>query len=270
MTRLSTQLLNRGAIRIGGEDRRMFLQGLISNDIELCTPGQPIYAALLTPQGKFLHDLFIIDMGEAFLADCESGRADDLLKRLAMYKLRAQVTLEKTGHEVWAVCNDGSTLAMPGEDTVFIDPRLSVLGRRAIVNNGASLGDAQQVDFAVYDKNRISLGIPDGSRDMIVGKSTLLECNLDRFNAISWTKGCYVGQELTARMHHRGLVKKRLFTVKINGAPPPPGTVIRLNGEDVGEMRSHCEDVGLALLNIEKTVTMTGLCVKSDGSLFGQ
>ncbi|HEU0118518.1 MAG TPA: tRNA-modifying protein YgfZ, partial [Alphaproteobacteria bacterium] len=99
---------------------------------------------------------------------------------------------------------------------------------------------------------RILGNIPDGSRDMIIEKSTLLECNMDRLNAISWTKGCYMGQELTARMHHRGLVKKRLFPVKVEGPAPAVGTPITLNGEDVGDMRSHSGNVGLALVNIEK------------------
>jgi tRNA-modifying protein YgfZ len=92
---------------------------------------------------------------------------------------------------------------------------------------------------------------------MIIEKSTLLECNLDRLNAISWTKGCYMGQELTARMHHRGLVKKRLFTVTLSGPAPAFGSSITLNGEDIGDMRSSCGDVGLALLNVEKARATT-------------
>jgi folate-binding protein YgfZ len=96
------------------------------------------------------------------------------------------------------------------------------------------------------------LGVPDGSRDMIIAKSTLLECNLDKLNGISWSKGCYMGQELTARMHYRALVKKRLFTVKIEGPAPVVDSIIRLGDEDVGEMRSSCGDVGLALLGVEK------------------
>jgi folate-binding protein YgfZ len=282
-------------IRIGGDDRRAFLQGLISNDINLCLSDKPIYAALLTPQGKFLHDMFIVDIGDAFLVDCEGDRADDLLKRFSQYKLRAKVTLENVSaaYDVWAMGNNlevgvsrsdqqtppplrgrlgGGAISNPdGGNNVgpppltppsrggeyhrpifYTDPRLSGLGSRIVVKKGASVGDIRGVDFAIYDKHRLTLGVPDGSRDMIVEKSTLLECNLDRLNAISWTKGCYMGQELTARMHYRALVKKRLFPVKITGPDPAFGSVIQLNGEDIGDMRSSCGDVGLAMLSVEK------------------
>ncbi len=260
--RFATQLSYRSMIRIGGEDRRAFLQGLISNDIELCKPGSAIYAALLTPQGKFLHDLFIIKNGNFFLVDCETARADDLLKRLGTYKLRAKVTLENAVNEfdVWAMW-DGSLPALP---LSYIDPRMPALGTRAILKKGVKPAGCKLVDFFVYDKHRIKLGVPDGSRDMIVEKSTLLECNLDLLNAISWTKVCYMGQELTARMHHRGLVKKRMFPVTISGPAPAFGSIITLNGEDIGDMRSHCEDVGLALLNIGKAqMKMEMLCGES-------
>jgi len=241
-----TVLTNRSVIRISGEDRRVFLQGLISNDINLCTPLQPVYAALLTPQGKFLYDLFIVDTGDTFLVDCEAVRAGSLLKRLGMYKLRAMIDLENMpdAYEVWA----GSEITIDGA-SAYMDPRLPSLGMRAIIRKSDS---KPPDDFKIYDKLRLSLGVPDGSRDMLVEKSTLLECNLDRLNAISWTKGCYIGQELTARMHYRGLAKKRLFPVEIEGAAPDLGSVIQWSGEDIGDMRSSCETVGLALLNIEK------------------
>lgn len=245
---LICRLSNRGIIRIGGPDRHAFLQGLISNDINLCKLGQLIYAAFLTPQGKFLHDMFITESDGLFLVDCESVRADDLLKRLGTYKLRAKVTLEdaRDTFDVWAMW--GSDILQ--KSTCYADPRLTALGVRAIMKKGAQV-DGQRVDFTVYDKHRLELGAPDGSRDMLVEKSTLLECNLDLLNAISWSKGCYIGQELTARMHYRALVKKRLFPVKITGPAPALGFAIQLNGAEVGEMRSSCEDMGLALLNIE-------------------
>jgi len=246
------QLHNRGVIRISGEDRRTFLQGLISNDIELCTPQQPIYAALLTPQGKFLHDMFIIDTGDVFLVDCESARADNLIKRLGMYKLRAKVTLENVcaQYEVWA---GWGTNAAP--QPWYVDPRLAALGFRAIAQKETHPAPIQHAEFETYDAHRLALGIPDGSRDMIVEKSTLVECNLDMLNAISWTKGCYMGQELTARMHYRGLAKKRLFPVKIEGPAPSFGSLLEWDKDEAGEMRSAHESNGLALLNIEKAKT---------------
>jgi len=246
----SCQLANRGVVRLGGEDRRTFLQGLISNDIELATPERAIYAALLTPQGKFLHDLFIIDKDDDFLIDCEATRAGDLLKRLGAYKLRAKVTLAdaREEYEVWAARDQDSGFGIQG---IFVDPRLPKLGMRAIRRKKDSPNPESRI-LNAYDRHRLTLGVADGSRDMLIEKSTLAEGNFDLLNGISWTKGCYVGQELTARMHYRGLAKKRLFPVKIEGAAPACGTVVKFGDEDIGDMRSSCGDLGLALLNVEK------------------
>ncbi len=246
----SSRLINRGAIRLGGADRRSFLQGLISNDIESCRPGQAVYAALLTPQGKFLHDLFIADAGEEFLIDCEAARADDLLSRLAAYKLRAKVTMEdaREDYEVWAFGDRHSAFSIQG---LFEDPRLTELGMRAILPKEES-PNAECRSPNAYDCHRLSLGVADGSRDMIIEKSTLAEGNFDFLNGISWSKGCYVGQELTARMRYRGLAKKRLFPVKIEGPAPDFGTAIKSGDEEIGDMRSQCNNLGLALLNIAK------------------
>ncbi len=235
-----TVLPHRGVLRISGDDCATFLQGLISNDIGLCTPEQPIYAALLTPQGKFLHDLFIYNAGDSYLIDCEAARIDDLMQRLTTYKLRAKIALENVSKTLEVVVSLGDTTDLP-------DPRLKELGSRAIVTKGSNTNS----DFTTYDKHRLNLGITDGSRDMIIGKSTLSDGNFDLLHGINWTKGCYVGQELTARMHHRALVKKRMFPVKISGSAPAAGTIIFYNGAEIGEMRSSANDIGLALLNIE-------------------
>jgi len=249
MTSFACHLANRGVICIGGEDRRGFLQGLISNDINLCTHDNAIYAALLTPQGKFMHDLFMIEDGEVFLVDCEQARAENLLQRLAAYKLRAKVTLTdmRKDFDVWGI--DGQKAEHRGQK-IYADPRLPELGRRAIVKKGIS--GFTSADFSVYDRHRLALGVADGSRDMLIEKSTLAEGNFDFLNGISWTKGCYVGQELTARMHYRGLAKKRLFPVKIIGTAPAFGDTVTLGSEEIGDMRSCAGDRGLALLNVEK------------------
>jgi folate-binding protein YgfZ len=268
-------LAQRGILRIGGDDRRVFLQGLISNDINLCVGDKMLFAALLTPQGKFLHDMFIVDDGNSFLVDCELARADDLLRRLQSYKLRAKVTLENVSDrfDVWVEFDPsasssrkrGSILAnqpqemdarLRGHDASWYgDPRLDVLGARAILPKD-SQPEGTITDFATYDKHRLMLGVPDASRDMLIEKSTLVEGNFDLLNGISWTKGCYMGQELTARMHYRGLAKKRMFPVTIDGAAPSLGSLIQLNDEEIGEMRSSCDGLGIALLNVEKTIAV--------------
>lgn len=225
-------LPNRGLIHIEGEDRVAFLNGLVSNDVAKAAAGAILYACLLTPQGKFLHDFFI-HAGDGFLLlDCEGGeRARDLYDRLNKFRLRAKVKISlEENHPVYAVfhCGDG----LP-------DPRSAALGRRSFEKP-----DLEEHSFEEWDSLRISLCVPDGSRDLELEKSTLLEGGIEKLNGIDWDKGCYMGQELTARMKYRGLVKKRLYTVTFKNEPPAPFTDLP-NG---GQMRSSCGDTGLALL----------------------
>lgn len=232
----------RGLLQIEGDDRKKFLQGLITNDIHALAPGKLLYACLLTPQGKFLHDFFIHDGGNVLLLDCEGGaRAQDLYNRLMKYRLRSKVTLSlEENHSVYAIF--GTQAGLP-------DPRHPAMECRSFEKPDG----AEEHAFDEWDRQRIALSIPDGSRDMEIERSTLLECNLDTLHAIDWNKGCYMGQELTARMHYRGLAKKHLYPVKITGPVPAPFTDIHLNGTLIGQMRSSCGDVGLALLKDDST-----------------
>ena len=140
---------------------------------------------------------------------------------------------------------------------VFIDPRLARLGARAMLpkeSAAAMLADLgfEEVEQAAYERLRLTLGVPDGSRDLVVEKATLLESGFEELNGVDFAKGCFVGQELTARMKYRGLVRKRLMPVTFTGAPPPPGTIIRLGEREAGEMRSGIDGQGLALLRLEQ------------------
>ncbi len=229
-------LQDRGLIHIEGPDRKAFLQGLITNDIETLAPGRLLYACLLTPQGKFLYDFFIHEGDDVLLVECEGGaRARDLYDRLNKYRLRAKVALSlEESHPVYAVLRAPLGLA---------DPRRPDMGYRIFQKP-----DLPERAFADWDRHRIMLAVPDGSRDMIVEKSTLLECNLDRLNAIDWNKGCYMGQELTARMHYRGLAKKHLYAVRMPGGCPLPLSDLYIGETLIGDMRSSQGDVGLALL----------------------
>jgi folate-binding protein YgfZ len=249
------RLDHRAVIDVGGEDRRAFLQGLISNDITKAGPDRAIFAAFLTPQGKFLFDLFIVERGESFLIDCEAARADELRKKLTMYKLRSKVAITRPdGLSVWAVL--GGDAGEPGVaeplagGVAFVDPRLAAIGRRAILPAEAEAGLAHG-DFAEWDRARIRLGLPDGSRDLTVEKGILLENGFDELNGVDFNKGCYMGQELTARTRYRGLVRKRLMPVDIEGPTPAPGTDIMLGEAEAGEMRSASGDVGLAMIRLE-------------------
>ncbi len=235
-------LPNRGQIQISGADALSFLQNLITNDVKLLNAQDCVYACLLSPQGKFLYDFFMTQNGNGVSIDCEGGeRCLALEKTFKMYALRADITFQTNPeHPVYAII---------GKDTYgHKDPRNDHMGFRSFQKPT----DIEQRPFDAWDKHRIALCIPDGSRDMIVQKSTLLECNIDRLKGISLDKGCYVGQEITARMHYRGLVKKRLkaITAKMIGAESFPdfGDSIRINDKSIGEMRSSQDDIGLALI----------------------
>jgi len=260
-------LEDRGVLAVNGADRRAFLQGLVSNDVDKVGT-KALYAALLTPQGKYLHDFMMIEVSETILLDAETQRLADLKRRLSIYRLRAKVVIdERPDLTVAAVFGDGAlnALGFPAEPgtardfaggTVFVDPRLAALGARCILPRESArsaligLGLAE-AEFAAYDHVRLGLGIPDGSRDLVLEKSILLEAGFDELNGVDWGKGCYIGQELTARTKYRGLVKRRLVPVEIDGPAPVPGTIITADGRDVGEMRSSSDEAGLALLRIE-------------------
>ncbi len=234
-----TTLSNRGLIHIGGDDAREFLQGLISNDMEILKKtGDVIYACLLTPQGKFLHDFFVTQGDGRFTLECEGGeRAKDLYARLTKYRLRSNVEISlKENIEIYAVFGTEAQNA-------YIDSRHINMGLRCLEK---PIG-IEERSFNEWDKRRIALCIPDGSRDMILESSTLLECGIDRLKGVSFDKGCYVGQEITARMHYRGLLKKRLYAIKGDNLPAH-GEPIIINEVNMGEMRSSCGSIGLALL----------------------
>ena len=257
----------RGVLEVAGADRAAFLQGLVSNDVSKAGPGRAVFAALLTAQGKYLHDFFIVALGEALYLDCEAPRLGDLKKRLNLYKLRSKVSLDDAGARfIVAVAWGDGVLAKLGlgdagaaksfaGGLAYADPRLSGLGARFLIPRGneaeiAALGFAR-ADGAAYDKHRLSLGVPDGSRDLEVEKSILLENGFEELNGVDFTKGCYMGQELTARTKYRALIKKRLLPVNVDGPLPASGTSIMAGAEEVGEIRSGAGGVALALLKLD-------------------
>lgn len=257
-------LPHRSVIAVGGADRVEFLQGLISNDTTKVAPGRAIWAALLTPQGRFLNDMFVIDGGaDTLLLETERERAPALAKKLTLYKLRSKVTVEdrSAAMEVAVVFGTGAEKALQIADAQggaisFVDPRLAELGVRVLAPAGtaATLLSTRGITAASlddYDALRLSLGVPDGSRDLPVEKALLLESGFDELNGVDWKKGCYMGQELTARTKYRALVRKRLFPVSVQGTLPAPGTSVYLDGKEVGELRSGSGRRALALLQTE-------------------
>lgn len=244
---MPTSLLpGRGVVEVTGEDRVTFLQGLVSNDVTKAAPGAAVWAALLTPQGKWLADFFVLADSERLLLDCERAAAPALVLRLSRFRLRAKVAL-RDASAAFAVHASWGGAAPPAGAIAAPDPRLPEAGWRAL----APAPLPTDADEAAYDLHRLSLGLPDGARDMEPEKSVLLEGGFDELGGVSWTKGCYMGQELTARTKYRGLLKRRLFSVTVEGPLPPPGTPVTQDGAEVGEMRSGRDHLGLALLRIE-------------------
>jgi hypothetical protein len=267
-------LETRGLIAVEGPDACQFLQGLVSNDVEKLAPGRALHSAFLTAQGKYLHDFFMVLADStwangAILLDCEAGRLDDLLRRLKMYTLRSQVTLaDRTGDlavaaligSPWA---DGLDLAAEAGSAgpylgglAYVDPRLAAMGGRCVLPRDGAARALEDAGFAAataadYDAQRLSLGLPDGSRDLVVERAILLENGFDELGSIDWDKGCYMGQELTARTKHRALIKKRLMPVAVDGPLPPAGTPVMLGDKQAGEMRSGQDGWGLALMRLE-------------------
>jgi folate-binding protein YgfZ len=258
----------RGVLRVAGADRAEFLQGLISNDIGRIPAGGALWAALLTPQGKYLHDFFVVEDGDTLLLETEGAGTAALLRRLSMYRLRSKVTISDVSADYTSFVLWGDGVAGDGGSLVFADPRLTALGFRAILPAaaGAAMLAGQGFrlgDWAEWDRLRVSLGVPDGTRDLIPEKSILLESGFDELNGVAWDKGCWMGQELTARTKYRGLVKKRLMPVAFDGEAPPPGTaILTADGGEAGEFRSGTTCMAIALLRLD---ALGGAALSADG-----
>lgn len=268
---IAVALDERGLLRVSGPDARAFLQGIITNDVTQVGPERAIWSAFLTPQGRFLHEFFVSQApdGELWL-DCEAARREHLQKRLSIYRLRARAEINDGSDDlaVFALVGERALglLDLPalegharalGDGVVFVDPRLGRVGARAVLPRPSAAATLEAAGFtwggaADYDRHRLALGVPEGSTDLEVERATLMESGFDELHGVSWDKGCYLGQELTARMKYRGLAKKRLLPVTIDGPAPEPGTEVRRDGKPAGTLRSTVDGVGLALLRLDR------------------
>lgn len=233
-----------GFISIKGDDRAAFLQGLITQDVRLVEQGQMIYACFLTPQGKYLADFFVAAWNDTqWLLEVHRDLLPDLLKRLSMYKLRSKVELMNVSDQFYAAWVWQENVA--GKS--FTDPRAADIGQRIwsqekIVLNGES-GNAENW--------RLQNGLPN-RHDAERERSSMADLDMDFLNAIAWDKGCYLGQELTARMHYRALVKKRLLPlVFCADCAAAFDTSVMHDGKTIGRLRSANGKHALALLQLE-------------------
>lgn len=255
----------RALLRITGAEAKGFLNALVSNDVAAASPDRAVYAALLTPQGKFLHDMLVVG-GEdgSLLLDVAVERAGDLKRRLTLYKLRSKVDIEALDWQGFALFGSETAPQLSGDAVLFRDPRVPALGWRLWLPPDR-IPDLPIAGPEAYERHRLALGVPDGARDIEPEKGLLLENHFEDLHGVDFRKGCYIGQELTARTKYRGLVKKQLYRVEAAAAAavlPPPGTPIRLNGQEAGEMRSSFGNVGLALLRLD--AAQAGLPLECD------
>ena len=245
-------------LSISGEDRGNFLQDLITNDIHKCDSTNSIYSCLLTPQGKFIADFFIIDHENSYLIETHKNFAEDLINKLKIYKLRAKVEINIVNDLLsLSLIENNDLLQSEAEILLFKDPRNDKLGNKIFVakNKFKEIEKKYNLiedNFEKYRELLIKNLIPFSSEDLIQDKSLLLENNFDKINAIDWEKGCYVGQEITARMKYRALLKKSIIVVEIISGHVNRGNQINFNQNKVGEIISSFNKLAIAMLKIEE------------------
>ena len=265
------KLKDRAVIELNGQDNKEFLQSLVTNNVDLVSDNKSIYAALLSPQGKYLFDFIIFQnyITKKLSIDCEKKRYPELIQKLNLYKLRNKIDIninnDITIYGIYGsdsskiILNlkmnnqEGSTKSIKN-NIYIVDPRNKKLGIRIyIVKNNFSKefdtilnGSSSELEY-----NRIKLKIPKPEIDLEIEKSFIIENNFEEMNCIDFNKGCYIGQENTARQKYRGTAKRKLALVKINGEKINNGTKIYHNEKIIGTMRSSCKNIGLASIRTD-------------------
>ena len=247
----AAHLDDRAVIAISGPDARPFLQGLVTNDVTAIRSGAGLYAALLSPQGKMLFDFLVTEGDGALLLDVAAGTCDALLKKLKMYRLRAAVEIEAreqlgvfwnlTGHP------DNRAVSYAERAITFDDPRLAALGRRSIGATAEMPGNLAGARH--YHAARLELGVPEAG-DFGSEKIFALDAGLDELHGVSFTKGCYIGQELTSRMKHRATARKRILTATADAALSTSGALSR-GGAEIGEVLSTYGHTAFVLVRMD-------------------
>jgi folate-binding protein YgfZ len=241
------RLGHRAVLGVAGEEARHFLHNLLTADIASLTEGKAAYGALLTPQGKILFDMFVLAVESGLLIDCAASRKDDLVKRLMFYRLRAKVTIEERPDLVVGVAP-----AMPEASLRYPDPRDNAIGWRFFASP-TGLSEARR-----YDEARIACGLADSDGDLGAAEVFPHEANFDQFGGVSFSKGCYIGQEVVSRMEHRGLARARILPVEFTGAVPAKGSEIRAGETVVGHLLSSSHNQALALLRLDRLAEAAG------------
>jgi tRNA-modifying protein YgfZ len=254
-------LPDRGVVRVAGEDAEKLLQGVVTNDMDLLAERPSIHAALLTPQGKILFEFFVVKAGEGYLLETRADQAAALARRLAMYKLRAKATIEDASadYRVLAFWGDAPASFGGTMGTVsYPDPRLSALGLRILAearfaDDIASATNGLDVAPEDYHAHRIALGVPEAGNDYALGDTFPHEADMDQLGGVSFTKGCFVGQEVVSRMQHRAHVRKRVVPIDAVGAEDlQSGSEVLAGAAAIGKVGSVAGRQALALLRLDR------------------
>jgi folate-binding protein YgfZ len=236
----------RAVLGLEGAEAENFLHNMVTADILGLAEGAARYAALLTPQGKILFDFFVVKTAEGYLLDCAASQLEELAKRLMFYRLRAKITIaERKDLEV------GVSPAKPEATIAYIDPRTDLIGWRVIAEKGKLPTGTD------YDLARIALGLADSDGDIGSGELFPHEADLDQMGAVSFSKGCYIGQEVVSRMEHRATARSRILPVTFEGAAPPRGAAIKSADRVIGSVLSSAGNAALALLRLDRMAEAT-------------
>ena len=243
----SSFLDDRGVLRVSGAQARGFLQGLFTCDVERVAPGNPAFGALLTPQGKIIVDFVLTEQDGAFWLDVPVPLAADLLKRLRLYRLRAQIELIDLSETLGVQAIWGEEPLPAGAQP---DPRHPGLGARLIADR-ATLA-TNPGERAAFEAQRIACGIPQGGADFAYGEAFPHEANMDLIGGVDFKKGCYVGQEVVSRVHHRGTARRRILPAELTGPAPAPGTPVLAGETEVGVLCSTAGAHALASIRLDR------------------
>ncbi len=244
-------LRDRGVLAVAGEDAEPFLNRLVTNNLQAMPRGEARFAALLSPQGKLLFDFLVVRETDGFLLDCVADQAADLAKKLAMFKLRAKVAIADRS-DTLGVAAIWDRVLMEAPGLAYRDPRNHGLGYRVIAPRDELTGFDDAEGEVVYEARRIALGVPKGGLDFVYGDTFVHDANMDLLHGVDFAKGCYVGQEVVSRVHHRHTARKRVARLHFYGAPPPLGASVKAGEVALGAVTSLGATEGLATLRIDR------------------
>jgi folate-binding protein YgfZ len=246
-----TLLVDRGVVCVSGADAGKLLQGVISNDVDVLETAPALHAGLLSPQGKILFEFFLVRSGDGFLLETRRELAEGLVKRLSMYRLRAKAEIGDRSADYRVLVAWGTADKLPRDALCYRDPRLGELGVRVLASAHGDVGLAEPATAEAWHHHRIGLGVPESVRDYPLGDTFPHEADFDLLNGVSFTKGCFIGQEVVSRMHNRATVKRRVVPIEAH-AILAPGAVITAGKAAIGAVGSVAGRLALAMLRLDR------------------